>query len=233
MTLQQLHYVLVIAEAGSLNRAAEQLYLSQPSLTSAVRELEKELGIVLFNRSGRGVTPTQDGAEFLLYARQLYHQYESLMDKYSGGKNIKRKFGVSTQHYSFAVKAFVELVKRFDTSQYEFAIRETKTRDVISDVATLKSEIGILYLSDFNRAVLMKLLRANRLEFHHLIDAPTSTSGRGIRWRARPPSRLTNCANIPVFPLSRAIQAPSILRRKSSAPTNTPAPSRPTTAPRC
>lgn len=96
MTLQQLHYVLVIAEAGSLNRAAEQLYLSQPSLTSAVRELEKELGIVLFNRSGRGVTPTQDGAEFLLYARQLYHQYESLMDKYSGGKNIKRKFGVST-----------------------------------------------------------------------------------------------------------------------------------------
>ena len=86
MTLQQLHYVLVIAEAGSLNRAAEQLYLSQPSLTSAVRELEKELGIVLFNRSGRGVTPTQDGAEFLLYARQLYHQYESLMDKYSGGK---------------------------------------------------------------------------------------------------------------------------------------------------
>ena len=110
MTLQQLHYVLVIAEAGSLNRAAEQLYLSQPSLTSAVRELEKELGIVLFNRSGRGVTPTQDGAEFLLYARQLYHQYESLMDKYSGGKNIKRKFGVSTQHYSFAVKAFVELV---------------------------------------------------------------------------------------------------------------------------
>ena len=170
MTLQQLHCVLVIAEAGSLNRAAEQLYLSQPSLTSAVRELEKELGIVLFNRSGRGVTPTQDGAEFLLYARQLYHQYESLMDKYSGGKNIKRKFGVSTQHYSFAVKAFVELVKRFDTSQYEFAIRETKTRDVISDVATLKSEIGILYLSDFNRAVLMKLLRANRLEFHHLID---------------------------------------------------------------
>ena len=81
MTLQQLHYVLVIAEAGSLNRAAEQLYLSQPSLTSAVRELEKELGIVLFNRSGRGVTPTQDGAEFLLYARQLYHQYESLIQR--------------------------------------------------------------------------------------------------------------------------------------------------------
>lgn len=234
MTLQQLHYVLVIAEAGSLNRAAEQLYLSQPSLTSAVRELEKELGIVLFNRSGRGVTPTQDGAEFLLYARQLYHQYESLMDKYSGGKNIKRKFGVSTQHYSFAVKAFVELVKRFDTSQYEFAIRETKTRDVISDVATLKSEIGILYLSDFNRAVLMKLLRANRLEFHHLIDCRAYVylwTGHPLAGKAS--VTFDNCANIPVFPLSRAMQAPSILRRKSSAPTNTPAPSRPTTAPRC
>ena len=179
MTLQQFHYVLVIAEAGSLNRAAEQLYLSQPSLTSAVRELEKELGIVLFNRSGRGVTPTQDGAEFLLYARQLYHQYESLMDKYSGGKNIKRKFGVSTQHYSFAVKAFVELVKRFDTSQYEFAIRETKTRDVISDVATLKSEIGILYLSDFNRAVLMKLLRMQGVKtVYGIVTSPNEPSER-------------------------------------------------------
>ena len=170
MTLQQLHYVLVIAEAGSLNRAAEQLYLSQPSLTSAVRELEKELGIVLFNRSGRGVTPTQDGAEFLLYARQVYSQYEALLEKFGKGGGFKRRFCVSTQHYSFAVKAFVETVKFFDTSKYEFAIRETKTRDVISDVAALRSEIGILYLSDFNRTVINKLLRGAELEFHHLIN---------------------------------------------------------------
>lgn len=170
MTLQQLHYAITISEAGSLNKAAEILYIAQPSLTSSMQELERELGITIFNRSGRGVTLTQDGAEFLLYARQVYNQYESLMDKYGKSHNLKKKFGVSTQHYSFAVKAFVELVKSFDTSRYEFAIRETKTRDVISDVANMRSEIGILYLSDFNRAAIRKLLRTNNLEFHHLIE---------------------------------------------------------------
>lgn len=170
MTLQQLYYAITISEVGSLNKAAEILYIAQPSLTSAMQELEKEVGITIFNRSGRGVTLTQDGAEFLLYARQVYNQYESLLDKYGKAHNLKRKFGVSTQHYSFAVKAFVELVRRFDTSRYEFAIRETKTREVIQDVGSMKSEIGILYLSDFNRAAINKLLRANSLEFHPLID---------------------------------------------------------------
>lgn len=153
-----------------MNKAAEILYISQPSLTSSMQELEKELGITVFNRSGRGVSLTQDGAEFLLYARQVYNQYELLMDKYGKAHNLKKKFGVSTQHYSFAVKAFVELVKSFDTTQYEFAIRETKTKDVILDVGTMKSEIGILYMSEFNRAAITKLLRTNNLEFHHLIN---------------------------------------------------------------
>ena len=170
MTIQQLNYAITIAEIGSLNKAAEVLYVSQPSLTSAVKELEKELGITIFNRSGRGVSLTADGAEFILYARQVYNQYEALMDKYGKAHTLKKKFGVSTQHYSFAVKAFVELVKDFDTSEYEFAIRETKTRDVIYDVANMRSEVGILYLSDFNRAAITKLLNTASLEFHHLID---------------------------------------------------------------
>lgn len=170
MTLQQLYYAITIADSGSLNRAAEILYISQPSLTSAVQELERELGITVFHRSGRGVTPTQEGAEFLLHARQVYSQYEALADRYGKTQTQKKKFGVSTQHYSFAVKAFVELVRTFDTRQYDFAIRETKTRDVISDVANMKSEIGILYLSDFNRAAILKLLRTANLEFHPLID---------------------------------------------------------------
>lgn len=168
MTLQQIYYAITIAESGSLNKAAEILYISQPSLTNAMQELEKELGITIFNRSGRGVTPTADGIEFLQHAKQVYSQYEALMEKYEDSKNLKKKFGVSTQHYSFAVKAFVELVKDFDTSRYEFAIRETKTKEVISDVASMKSEIGILYLSDFNRAAISKLLRTAGLEFHHL-----------------------------------------------------------------
>lgn len=170
MTLQQLHYAITISETGSLNKAAEVLYIAQPSLSSAMKELEKEIGITIFHRTGRGVTLTNDGAEFLLYARQLYHQYEVMQEKYGGAEKLKKKFCVSTQHYSFAVKAFVEMVKAFDTSQYEFAIRETKTYDVITDVSTLNSEIGILYLNDFNRKIMTKLFKANDLEFHPLID---------------------------------------------------------------
>ncbi len=162
--------MITISEAGSLNKAAEILYISQPSLTSSVQELEKELGIRIFHRSGRGVSLTQDGAEFLLYARQIYNQYESVLEKYGKSQNLKKKFGVSTQHYSFAVKAFVEMVKHFDTSEYEFAIRETRTKDVIGDVSSMRSEIGIIYLSDFNRAAINKILKINNLEFHHLID---------------------------------------------------------------
>jgi len=170
MTLQQLNYIITISETGSINKAAEKLYVSQPSLTSAIKELERELGIVLFNRTGRGVTLTADGAEFLPHARQVYGQYLAMMEKYGKGGERRQKFGVSCQHYSFAVKAFVEMAKAYDMAKYEFAIRETRTLDVINDVAQLHSEIGILYLSDFNRKALLKLLHANGLAFHHLID---------------------------------------------------------------
>jgi len=170
MTIQQLRYVLAIAEAGSLNKAAEVLYIAQPSLTTAVRELENELGITLFHRSGRGVSLTNDGAEFIPYAQDAVSQFDRVLEKYGKGGTVKKKFGISTQHYSFAVKSFVEMVKHFDTEVYEFAIRETKTREVIDDVAAGRSEIGILYLSDFNRKALEKILRSNDLAFHHLID---------------------------------------------------------------
>ena len=169
MTIQQLNYVITISEKGSLNKAAEVLYVTQPSLTSAVRELEKELGITLFNRGGKGVTLTNDGAEFIQYARQVVNQYDRLLEKYGKDGNLRKKFGISCQHYSFAVKSFVEMVKQFDTDEYEFAIRESKTRDVIEDVTTGKSEVGILYLSDFNRKAIGKFLKSSQLEFHPLI----------------------------------------------------------------
>ena len=173
MTIQQLQYVIAIAEAGSMNKAAERLYVSQPSLTGAVRELEKETGFAIFYRGGRGVTLTPEGADFLKYARAVVQQFEDLQEHIGNAKDRKKKFGVSAQHYSFAVKAFVELVREFDTARYEFAIRETRTRTVITDVAEMRSEIGILYLSDFNRAAIGKLLRSSDLEFHHLIDCDT------------------------------------------------------------
>ena len=170
MTLQQLHYIITISESGSLNKAAEVLYVAQPSLTSAIKELENELGITIFNRSNKGVTLTNDGVEFITYARQVYSQYQTLLDKYGEDGTLKKKFGVSTQHYSFAVQSFVKMVKQLDAAKYEFAIRETKTREVIEDVSTLKSEIGILYLNDFNRTVITKLLKTNQLAFNKLIE---------------------------------------------------------------
>ena len=170
MTIQQLRYAVTISELGSLNKASEILYIAQPSLTSAMQELEKELGITVFSRSGRGVTLTNDGMEFIRYAREVLHQYDVLLEKFGRGGTRKKTFGVSTQHYSFAVKCFVEMVRQFGTEEYEFAIRETRTRDVIDDVFTGKSEIGILYLSDFNRKPLGKILHANQLEFHPLAE---------------------------------------------------------------
>ncbi len=182
MTLQQMKYAITIAECGSMNKAAETLFVSQPSVTSAMRSLEDEIGITVFQRSKKGVTITNDGAEFLRYVRQIYQQYEILEDKYGGGGDVKRKFGVSTQHYSFAIKAFVEMVKRYDTSEYEFAIREEQTKNVITDVGTLKSEIGILYRSDYNKNVIDKLLADNDLEFHDLIECRAYV----YLWRGNP-----------------------------------------------
>lgn len=170
MTIQQLSYAVTISDMGSFNKASEVLYIAQPSLTTSIQELEKELGIIIFNRSGRGVTLTNDGMEFIQYARQVVGQYEQLAEKYGKGGTLKKKFGISTQHYSFAVKSFVEMAKQFDTAEYEFAVREVKTREVIDDVASGNSEIGVLYLSDFNRSAIDKLLRSNGLEFHRLID---------------------------------------------------------------
>ena len=182
MTIQQLRYAVVISEAGSLNKASELLYSAQPSLTSAVQELEKELDVTLFSRSGKGVTLTNDGVEFIHYARQVLRQYDDLLEKFGRNGTRKKKFGISSQHYSFAVKSFVELVQHLGTDEYEFALRETRTRDVIDDVFTGKSEIGILYLSDFNRKPLEKILRSNQLEFHPL----TECSAYVYLWKKHP-----------------------------------------------
>lgn len=185
MTLQQILYVLTISEYGSMNKAADILYISQPTLTSSVRELENEIGINIFTRTGRGTVPTADGEDFLIYARQLYQQYELLKEKFSKNSSIKRKFGVSSQHYSFAIKAFVETVKQFDMQKYEFAMREEKTIDVIKDVSNLKSEIGVLYINEFNQKIIDKILRDNEIEFHSLIDCTAYV----YIWKSHPLSR--------------------------------------------
>lgn len=173
MTLLQLKYAITIADCGSMNEAAKRLYLSQPSLSETVMSLEEELGLELFIRTNRGIKTTAEGEEFLGYARQVVEQYQLLDDKYISKTKSRKKFGVSMQHYTFAVKAFVELVKQFGFEEYEFAVRETKTGEVIEDVKNFKSEVGILYRNEFNSKVINKILERNELEFHELFTCNT------------------------------------------------------------
>lgn len=172
MTLQQLKYALTIADCGSMNEAAKQLFLSQPSLSETMKELETEIGLDIFLRSNRGIVITPEGEEFLSYAKQVIDQYELLQSKYIE-KNIKKKFSVSTQHYTFAVKAFVETVKQIGMEHYEFAVHETTTASVIENVKNFKSEIGVLYQNDFNEKVLNKMFKENGMEFVELFSCDT------------------------------------------------------------
>ncbi len=177
MTLQQLKYVIGVSEIGSLNKAAEKLYISQPSLTAAIKEVENEFNIKLFNRSSRGISLTNEGKEFVQHARQIYAQYENLLDNFDPSKKRRQKFAVSCQHYSFCVKSFINLVNRYQAegaaNQYEFAINETRTQTIIDDVTHMRSEIGILNLNNFNRAYISKVLKANDLTFTPLISCKT------------------------------------------------------------
>ncbi len=169
MTLIQLKYAIAVSESNSLNEAAKKLYISQPSLSAAIGSIEKEIGFEIFRRSQTGIVLTPNGVEFIGYARQVVEQYELLDAKFLKKTKVKKKFSVSMQHYTFAVNAFVEMVKHFGMDEYEFEVHETKTHDVIDDVKNFRSEIGILYLNDFNEKVLNKLFTEYDLEFHELL----------------------------------------------------------------
>lgn len=171
MTLQQLKYVVTVAETGTITEAAGKLYISQPSLTNAIHELEREMQIVIFNRTNKGISLSKEGDIFLGYARQVLEQADILEDKYKGEGSGKKQFCVSTQHYSFAVNAFVDLIKKYGQEEYDFSLRETQTYEIIEDVAKMRSEIGILFLNDFNEKVITKILKSNELEFHDLFVA--------------------------------------------------------------
>ncbi|MDJ1370907.1 LysR family transcriptional regulator [Gulosibacter molinativorax] len=171
ITLQQLQYFIEVAAEGSITAAADLLYVAQPTLSAAMKDLEGRVGRMLLLRSPRGVTLTEDGAEFLGYAKQVMEQVDLLEQRYLGRPPSRRLLGVSTQHYSFAVDAFVRMVKRTGAPEFEFSLRETRTSDIIEDVRTLRSELGILYQNDFNRNVINKLLRDSKLAFHPLFLA--------------------------------------------------------------
>ncbi|WP_308592258.1 LysR family transcriptional regulator [uncultured Megasphaera sp.] len=171
MTLQQLRYVIAVAERGNITQAARHLFVSQPSITAAVRDLEREMDITIFLRQNKGVTLTPDGERFLGYARKVIDEADQLEDTFKGRQEQKPRFAVSCQHYSFAVNAFVQLIRQFDAPQYDFTLREEQTHEIIDDVANLKSELGILYLSFANEKILRKILAAQNLTFTELFTA--------------------------------------------------------------
>ena len=171
MTLQQLKYVTTIANIGSISEAAKRLFVSQPSLTKAIKELEKEMGITIFDRNKKRINENKQGDRFLGYTRRVLEQAALLEEQYKSQSGGKKQFSVSTQHYSFAVNAFVELLKGADIDQYDVSLRETQTFEIIDDVAHMKSEIGLLFYNDFNRPVLEKLIHTNELTFTELFTA--------------------------------------------------------------
>lgn len=171
MTLQQLKYIIAIAESGSINSAASKLLISQPSLSKSVLDLEKEMGITIFYRNNRGIYLSEEGSKFLSYARQVVEQADLLEQQFLHKETVKRAFSISAQHYSFVVNAFVDLVKEYDNNKYEFTLRESKTFDIIEDVRTFRSELGVLFLSHFNRDVILRLIDSADLKFTPLFTA--------------------------------------------------------------
>lgn len=171
MTLQQLKYAIEIAEKNSMCEAAKSLFISQPTLSNAIKDLEKELDVVIFIRTNKGITVSSEGKKFLGYARQVVEQADLLEAEYLGKKPVKQKFSISTQHYSFVVNAFVNLIKANGFGKYDFTLKETRTYEIIDDVKYMRSELGFLYLNDFNEKVIMKLLNSSNLVFEELYVA--------------------------------------------------------------
>lgn len=170
-SIKQLKYVIKTVELGSINEAARALFISQPSLSNALKLLEEELNIVIFQRSAKGVVLTNDGVEFLSYARQIIEQVGLMEAKYQQQSVQRRVFSVSGQHYAFAVHAFAELVKQYADDEYEFTLRETETHNILEDLAHFRSELGIIYLNDFNEQVLKKVFKEKQLVFTPLFEA--------------------------------------------------------------
>lgn len=173
MNIIQLEYVLEVAGSSSMREASTKLFISQPALSASIRELEEELGILIFERTNKGISLTDEGREFLSYAKKTVGQYKILEDRYLSGNSDKERFSVSTQHYNFAIKAFTEVIKEMNPERYDFSIHETKTKEVLEDVRNLKSEVGVVSFSGSNEAVIRKLFRDYQLDFDPLMKRDT------------------------------------------------------------
>lgn len=172
MTLQQMRYLIVIAECGSISAAAQALFVSQPSLSGALKEVERETGVSVFRRTNHGVEPTPEGLELLAMVRQVVQMDDMIAARYGrGGEGAAEFLSVSGQRYSFVTEAFAALMRARSGSRYSFALRETDTREVIDDVRALRSELGVLCLTSLNRGVIMRELDRAGLAFELALSA--------------------------------------------------------------
>lgn len=182
MTILQLRYVLAIASSSSLREAAGKLYVSQPALSLAIRELEEELNTILFERTNKGILLTEAGSEFLGYAKQAVSQFELIEDRYISKWKDEKHFNVSIQHYVFALHAFISTVKQYELSKYTYAIYETRTDEVLSNVRDMKSEVGVISYSSSNEKVMKKILKEYQLDFYPLMKRNTYA----YLWKSHP-----------------------------------------------
>ncbi|MCR5212846.1 MAG: LysR family transcriptional regulator [Eubacterium sp.] len=173
MNISQLKYVLEVASSSSIREAATRLFISQPALSASIKELEEELGILIFDRSNRGISLTDQGREFVTYAKKVTGQYEIMEDRYLSRDSDKERFSVSSQHYNFSIKAFTAVIKSYEPEKYVFSFHETKTREVLEDLRTLKSEVGIISFSGANEGVIKKLMKEYGLVFTPLMQRET------------------------------------------------------------
>lgn len=172
MTLQQLKYVSMVEKCGSFSRAAQKLYVSQPSISNLVNALEEELGITIFTRSSTGIAITNEGRELLKLSNRLLRDADYISEYFhSDTEGPKPTFFVSSQHYDFVVSAFEEFVDRLDAERYTLGLNQTQTAAVIEDVRKQYSDLGVIFLSDVNRRHMMKVLEDNNLEFHAVTQA--------------------------------------------------------------
>ena len=169
MNITQIRYVLAVAASSSIREAASKLFVSQPALSSSIQDLEEELGMLLFERTNKGIALTEDGRDFVTYAKKALSQYEILEDRFLSKDKGKERFSVSTQHYNFAINAFTAVLKKHDPDKFSFSIHETKTKDVLEDVKNLKSEVGIVSFSGASEVLLKKLFKEYQLEFTPLM----------------------------------------------------------------
>lgn len=168
MTLQNLRYVVEVANSQSFSKAAQSLFMTQSALSAAIRDVERELGIVIFRRTNRGVQITPDGEDCLRYCKEIIERADYLSMRYQNRGNLRTYFSVSSQHLPFAVRAFDELIDALDPEGYDVAIRETATLHILHDVSTGRSQVGVVAMTQRQISLINKSLYIHDLAFSEL-----------------------------------------------------------------